>query len=237
MRAQLVQHRNGEGLVDMAADLTGTALTAAPLDWQKPAGSPAQGAARVRLLQGRLASVDDLVLTGPDLDVRGRAAFAENRPTLLRFGRLKIGRSEMAGEVQFPPKPRSGPIAATVAGPVLDVSARLTRKRTASEPKPPQPPAPEGTPWSFAARFDRVLTGKAHDLTAVRLSAEDDGRTLQRFHAEAQAGPAGRLRADIVPEGPVRRLTGAANDVGTLLSALGLLDGVDGGDAHRVRRI
>ncbi len=75
--------------------------------------------------------MDDLVLTGPALDVRGRAAFAEGRPTLLRFGRLKAGRSDMTGQVQFPPKPGAGPIAATVAGPVLDVSSRLTRKRIA----------------------------------------------------------------------------------------------------------
>ncbi len=229
LRAQLVQRRNGEGLVDMAADLTDAALTAAPLDWEKQAGSPAQGSARVRLLHGKLAAVDDIVLAGPDLDVRGHASFEENRPTLLRFGRLKIGRSDMTGQVQFPPKPRAGPIAATVAGPVLDVSARLSRKRLASEPKPPQPAAPEGTPWSVAARFDRVLTGKAHDLTAVRLSAEDDGRLLRRLHAEGEAGPRGRLRADIVPEGTIRRLTGAAEDVGTVLNALGLLDGIEGG--------
>ncbi len=39
VRAQLVQRRNGEGLVEMGADLTDTVLTAAPLDWQKPAGA------------------------------------------------------------------------------------------------------------------------------------------------------------------------------------------------------
>jgi hypothetical protein len=229
VRAQLVQRRNGEGLVEMGADLTDTVLTAAPLDWQKPAGAPAQGRARVRLLHSRLTSVDDLVLTGPALDVRGRAAFAEGRPTLLRFGRLRAGRSDMTGQVQFPPKPGAGPIAATVAGPVLDVSSRLTRKRIPSEPRPPQSASPEGTPWSVAARFDRVLTGKAHDLTSVRLSAENDGRLLRRLHAEGQAGPRGSLRADIMPAGATRRLTGAAQDVGTVLNALGLLDGIEGG--------
>ncbi len=228
VRAQLVQRRSGEGLVEMGADLTDTVLTAAPLDWQKPEGAPADGRARARLLHGRLASVEDLVLTGRGLEVRGHAVFAQGRPTLLRFARLRIGRSDMVGQVRFPAQPGAGPIAATVTGPVLDLSARLARKRMPSEPKPPQPPDPEGTPWSVDARFGRVLTGKAHDLTGLVFSAEDDGRILRRLHATAEAGP-GSVRADIVPEGATRLLTGAARDVGTVLNALGLLDGIEGG--------
>ncbi|MBV9653791.1 MAG: hypothetical protein JOZ42_04420, partial [Acetobacteraceae bacterium] len=229
LKAQLVQRRNGEGVVEMAADLTGTVLTAAPLDWQKSAGSPAGGQARLRLLHGRLAAVDDIVVTGPDLDVRGDAAFAEGKPTLLRFAEVKVGRSEMTGQVQFPPKPGAGPIAATLAGPTLDVSSRLSKGPAPSEPKPSQSPGPENTPWSVSARFDRVLTGSAEGLSAVAMAAENDGSRIRRLHAEARAGAAGRVRADIVPDGANRTLDAAAEGVGTLLGALGVTDGIEGG--------
>lgn len=231
LRAQLVQQRDGQGTVEMRADLQDVTLTAAPLAWQKQAGVPASGSARVRLQRDALQAVDDLVLTAPALDMRGHASFAENKPALLRFDTLRIGKSDMTGSVQFPPKPGQGPIAAVVSGPVLDVSAWLSGGQTGPGRKAPRSsPEPENTPWSIDARFDRVLTGRGPDLAGVILVAENDGKFLRRLHAEGQAGAGAALCADIVPDGAVRRrLNVAASDVGVLLQSLGLTGGVSGG--------
>lgn len=230
MRSRLALRRDGRGSVELRANLTDVALTAAPLNWRKEAGVPASGAARIELQKYKLQSLTDLVLTGPMLDVRGSATFAENGPTQLRFDSLRIGQSDLAGSVSFPAKPGAGPIAAKVSGPVLDVSGWLggESKKTSAPKKPKAEPEPENTPWSIDARFDRVLTGRSRDLTGVELVAEDDGTTLRRLHVRGDAGPGASIRADLVPDGVQRRLTGAANDVGTLLASFGI-EGVAGG--------
>ncbi|HVC61482.1 MAG TPA: AsmA-like C-terminal region-containing protein [Acetobacteraceae bacterium] len=229
LRAVLTEQRDGSGGVSVDADLTDATLTVAPLDWRKPPGAAAHATASLRLQHDRLGAIDRIEAEADGLTLRASAACADGRISLVRLDRLTLGRSEMQGTVRFPASPRAAPIAVRLSGPLLDLSARLSRPkaarhgpRPAASPPVASPPvaSPPGPPWTLDARFDRVLMAGGYLFAPVSVQAENDGTVFRRLRVEGATRDNGAFALRIVPDAGGRRLTATAAKAGDLLRAL-----------------
>ncbi len=166
LRAVLTERRDGRGALQADADLTRAELTAAPIGWRKPAGSPAKLSARLVLDHDRLTGIDALTLEGKDVSVRGRAEYGGGQVASLNFDRLVLGRTQAHGTVRFPPAgAKGGPIQASFQGAMIDLSAATQRK---SQPSATKQPEKAGPSWTLDARFDRAMMARRAKLQRDR---------------------------------------------------------------------
>ncbi|MBV8575802.1 MAG: hypothetical protein JOZ58_12315 [Acetobacteraceae bacterium] len=229
LQATLTERRDARGQLDVNADLTAAELTAEPLAWRKPAGSAAKGAARLLLNRDRLVGVDNILLEGDALSVRGRTEYANGSPSLLRLERIVLGGTDAQGTVRFPQSGDRQPIEATFSGRSLDLSTRMSHHRQAAgQPANAQNQAGQ-QPWTVDARFDRAIAAAGRPVTAIVLHVEDDGDIMRRLHLQGRTVPNGSFRLDIAPDRSGRRLTGDATDAGELLRAFDIMDTMQGG--------
>ncbi|MBS0562316.1 MAG: hypothetical protein JSR21_19895, partial [Proteobacteria bacterium] len=234
--ATLTERRDGQGQVAANADLTDAALRLDLAGWTKPAGAPAQAQAVVRLQKDRLTSIDDVRLMAPDATVEGRARFANGRADVLDVSKLSLGKTRATGTVRFPGR-EGGPVAATVTGSTIDLSARLTYKSEKAGETPTDRVSsetavqgnPPGQPWSLDARFDRAIMANGQTFTGLALKAEDNGARLTRLRLDAQADGNAPIAVEVAPAQGGRRLTASAADAGGLLRALDIMKTMEGG--------
>ena len=165
LTASFTQQRNGTAALTLQADLTPAVLQLKLLGWRKPAGQPAQASAQLRLQDNRLVKIDPVSVQGEGLVVAGDADCDKGKVSLIRITRLRLGRTDLHGTVRLPATPAS-PIAISLAGPMLDLSARLARQHRPTAPTITQ--APPGPPWTLDARFDRVLLTKGAGIRTGR---------------------------------------------------------------------
>ena len=86
-----------------------------------------------------------------------------------------------------------------------------------------------GSAWVMNARFSRVMPGVGRTLSDVVLRAENDGRTISTASLTGHTGRSDMFDFRITPGQGGRTLSGSATDIGGLLRALDLFDGVQGG--------
>jgi hypothetical protein len=226
INAVLTERRDGRGVLQADADLTRAELTAAPIGWRKPVGSPAKLSARLVLEHDRLTGIDALTLEGKDVSIRGRAEYGNGRVSALRFDQLVLGRTQAQGTVRFPPAGRNGgPIQASFSGAVIDLSAATQRKSQPSAAKPET----TGPSWTLDARFDRAIMADGRSFTGVAARADNDGRVFTRLLVDGRTAPNAPFRLDIAPDRGGRRITGTAADAGALLAGLDLIGTMSGG--------
>ncbi len=218
--AAYTAHRDGQADVRVKADLRENGLALA--GWRKAPGQPAEASAQVLLQGDKLLGIGSIQAQGPGMQVVGRAEMVGNRPALLRLERIVLGPTQASGEVRFPPTPAE-PIHARLSGPLLDLSAELSRK-PARRPSDPQEP---GTPWVADVRFDRVLLTAQRGIGAISAHVEHDGKRLLVLRADS-TGPE-RIQVVITPQGTGRRVSVQAADGGAVLRALDIVDTVQGG--------
>lgn len=270
--AEVTERRDGTGAVALQADLTGARMSVAALHWDKPPGQPARLTAELPLLHDRLDGAAPITLSGgattagapppdPAADGATRATrattkvlagaasadFVAGRLAALRLARLRLGRTDLSGEVRFPGGDR--PIAVQLRGKMLDLAARFG-PRPGSPPAPSRPPpsAPSpsprrGPPWTLGARFGTVRLAGGETLSDLSATGANDGLVWQRLQLAARIGTAGRLearigpapaaalRAGTAPAGslPVRSLLVQASQAGALAHGLGLPGRLEGG--------
>ena len=123
----LSEYRSGDGQLTVDADLTQADLSVSPLGWRKPAGDAVRASARVLLSKDRLAGIDKLVVDGSGIQLRGTVAASGGRLDTIRLDRVVLGRTDVSGTIRLPP---DGPIGVDLAGPALDISAKLHREIT-----------------------------------------------------------------------------------------------------------
>jgi len=227
IQAVLTEHRNGSGTVALDADLSDATLTVAPLDWRRALGAGARATAQVTLQRDRLDGIDAITLGGDGVALRGSAQCSDGRIATMRLEHVTLGKSDFAATVSFPAAPRAGPIAVRLAGPALDLSAKLAEPPAGRHPPRPEPPP--GPPWTLDARFDHVLTAHGSALAPVQVQAENDGRVFQRLRVEGDTRADTPFAVIIAPDAGHRRLTVSAAQAGDLLRALDVTDTVDGG--------
>jgi hypothetical protein len=238
----VIERRDNTGQVTVQLDLHDTGLALAPLGWRKPPGTAGAANAVILLDHDRIAGIDQLSATAPDLAIAGAANFTAGQPDTFTLTRLEVGATRAAGTLRFPTS-KDPALAATLHGAVLDLRPLLapgekhatpsrkqaeanatTRRAAAAAAAAPQ----RGPAWRANLTFDQVLLGPSHRLTRVAAHAENDGLLTQRARVTGQAG-AGAFRISLTPHGATRDLSGTAQDAGALLQALDLTSAVHGG--------
>jgi hypothetical protein len=227
LQAVLTERRNGAGLVQAKANLSGATLSVAPLAWRKPPGATATASANLQLQNDRLTGIDSIALDGDGVTLRGTARCSGGTVTSVRVDRLVLGRSHMAGTVRLPATPRTAPIAIDLYGLQVDMSARLAQ-RTPRQPRPRVKPPP-GPPWTLNARFDRVLMANGQRIAPLTIGAANTGVLFSHLSVVGRAGDKAPFNLQITQDRGVRRLTASATHTGELLRALDVTNNLEGG--------
>jgi len=220
--AQIVYTKRRDGAAEMrvTGDLKETDLGFSPLAWSKPPGQPASLQTRLVIQRNRIASIEDLALTGEALELRGRLERQNGHLGLLHLTRARFGRTDGAGRISFQP---NGTITARLEGPSLDLAPRLT-----VTPTPPPREEAKDDPWTLDARFATAFL--ANDVRADNFTfhADSDGAAIQTLRLDAIAG-AEPFQLRIMRERGVRQLFATSNDAGTLLRGLDVAKTLAGG--------
>jgi hypothetical protein len=259
--ATLSERRDGGGEVAVTADLAPTAVTVTPLAWRKPAGTAMTAAGRLLLSHDRLIGIVDLRVNSDGAAASGSITCIGGKPAVVQIDRLVLGRSEARGTIRLPAAETSqgetsqgeaaSPIAISVTGPTLDLSAQLTHQ-------PGHPPrgrraAPSGPHWTLDARFDRVIMAGGRQVTALVARADSTGGLTQRLEVDGLTASQAPFSVRIAPVqgdapggGPVpggatvqgdtsgaakgrRMFTATAANAGELLAGLDLVSRMQGG--------
>jgi hypothetical protein len=227
LQATLTERRNGQGEIQASADLTGAGLYASPIEWRKPAGQKASASARLRLQNGRMVGIDNIVVDGEGLTLRADTEIAGGKIAAVLIQRARLGETEAHGTVRFPPG--KGPIRASVEGSIIDLSALLSRHDRTAQPREPDD-APAGPAWNADLRFDRAIMAGGASMNTLLAHLENDGKLTRRLHVEGLTGPDAHFRLDIVPDAAgVRKMSASAENAGDLLRALDLAHTMQGG--------
>jgi hypothetical protein len=229
LQGVLTERRNGQGDFAVTADLTAAELTVAPLGWRKASNIAANASGRLTLDHDRLTGIDAVQLDGDNLTLRGRADVQDGRIARVRIDRLTLGRTVAQGTIALPTSGTRRPIVANVAGPTVDLTARLARRAPTTKPPPNAQEPPPGPPWTVDARFDRVLMAHDQVLTDVAFHAEDNGRLIQQLQIDGRTGSRAPFQVQIAPAARGRRFTASTSDAGDLLNGLDLVRVMQGG--------
>ncbi len=225
--ATLTERRNGRGLLQANADLTGAELSASPIEWRKPPGVPARLTGQATLERDRFVALDNLALDGKDVAVRAQGDFEDGRLSALRFERFVLGRTQAQGSLRLPARGQRRPIEASFHGPVIDLSAATARRSQTGPPSHAE--AAPGPSWTLDARFDRALMAADYAWLDVVARAENDGSQFTRLAVNGRTAPGQPFRLDIAPTPSGRSLSASAADAGALLAGLDLISTMRGG--------
>lgn len=237
--ALLYRQTDAARSVAVEADLTRAGIEAAEFGLAKPQGRPAKVTLRLPLeADGSLRRIEDIVLEGRDVALRGRVALsADGGLESARIDRLKLGRND--ARVAVEPLPRGGR-RVTVTGKSIDISTLLERTgRDSDRPSNPADPAAgplaaEGPPLELALDVGTLWTGADRSLGPVRATAQNDGVEWLQASADAGLVNGGTLSLRLEPRGAVQALSLVASDVGAALRALGIWDALGGGSLNLV---
>ena len=229
LRIDYSGRRDATAALQVNADLSQAAITT-PFGWTKQAGPPAAAEGKLRLARGGvLAGIDTLHAEGPELAFASRMVAAAGRAnTLLLLDRLDVGGTRARGEIRFPAK-AGDPVAVSLTGPTLDLSALLDKpeakpaSQTAGVSQGDQP----GLPYTVKLDFAQVRLAHGKTLSPLSVVAASNG--LYILHAAISGGPPGALSISIVPGQGSRHVVVAASDAGLTLRALGVADNLQGG--------
>jgi len=206
--ATLSERRDGGGDLAVTADLAPATVSVAPLAWRKPAGAAMTASGRLLLSHDRLTGIENILVGGDGVAATGSVICVGGKPSVVQIDRLVLGRTEARGAIRLPAAASgqdgaqgspTGPLAVSLTGPTLDLSARLAHKPAERTPRVKHEPR-SGPHWTLDARFDRAIMAGDHQVTA-------GGARRQRWRP---AAPFGVGRADR-PEGAVQ----PAHRVGT----------------------
>lgn len=233
LEATLTERRDGGGDIAVTADLTPATVALTALAWRKPAGVALTASGRLVLSHDRLSGIDNVVVRGDGAAATGSVGCIGGKPAVVRIDRLVLGRTEASGTIRLPiagvgQGDAAGPIAVSLSGPTLDLSARLTRQPTPHVPRA-RPAAPSGPHWMLDARFARVIMAGDHAVTALVARADSDGGLLRHLEVDGLTGPKDSFAVRIDPVQGRRTFTATAANAGELLGGLDLIRHMQGG--------
>lgn len=239
MSLSFVEGTNDTGSLQIAADLTQTAMDVKDLGWSKPKGLPGQARVALTLVKDRPTEIPEFSVTAGTLTASGNGAFAppagpSDATTKLQridFTRLAFGRTDVAGRVTFR---NDGGYAVELRGPQIDASQYFSVKDAAKskEKNKNQPPlaitATADTLW--VGKESKVLNASlALDDVEDRFRSVDFQGALQNPAPGATENPTFRLTVAELNKNAGRSISLATGDAGLFLKTLGLFDNMLGG--------
>ena len=197
MNVVLNEYRDGSGEVTADADLTQAGLLVSPLAWRKPVGAAARASAHLTLANDKLTAIDRVTIDGTGMQALGAVTVFDGKPDTVRLDRLVLGRTDLKGTIRLP---REGPIGIDLAGPALDISAKVLEKPAKRTAATAERPGPE---WSLRARFAQVLLAHNQFASQVVATADNDGRVYRGLSVVGRTGSGKPIRVQIGrPVGP-----------------------------------
>ena len=230
------------GIIDVALDME-RARVRIPL-WHKAAGSPAQVKASLSLQAGRITGVDQIMATGPDLDLKGKAIIRPRQSPELVVSSFHIARSSGRAQLSLP-GPKDPMIHVGVDADTLDLSPLVsgdpsdTKKQPAPE-KDTGYHVPEaatgrlhgspGRAWAINLKARTLWYSTTHDaLHGVDAYFEDNGSRLEAMRFTVQEPTP--ITMNLTPQGSKRALHVSIPDMGAFMAAFGILPDIKGGHA------
>ncbi|SDG41737.1 AsmA-like C-terminal domain-containing protein [Roseospirillum parvum] len=234
--AEVVLTRLTPDLASLRAevDLTETTMRLPGLDWEKPAGEPANASATLRLEDNRLAEVSDFWLgAGDELDLQGRVSLTKGGAIeYISVDQLRFGSTVASGG--FAPTDQGG-FDIQLSGPSFDATRFLDRARAATTPDTAEPLPGEVNdlpPITLKGAFDVVWVSPEGTLEKVAFTLRRDRERWQSARIEAMLEGRTPLTATLAPAetGAGRVFSVTTADAGALLRVFGLSEQVEGGE-------
>lgn len=229
---------NKHGAVNVNLDLKRSGIVI-PL-WHKAAGRAAQVSATLALLDGRILSVENILATGPELDVRGHAVLREKTAPEVLVSSFRIARSTGHARLVLPYASQDKTIQVGVYADTLDLAPLMqgdpnAPKQASAGYHVPEAATgklhgPPGNAWTIDMTANALYYSQTKQpLRSVTGHFEDNGQRLERM-SFAMRGPSPVTMA-LEPTGAVRSLHVSIPDIGGFLAALNILPNVQGGHA------
>lgn len=235
LNAVYSRYRGGDAEVLIDADLARSALTLAPIGWTKTPGGAAKASMRVVLAKDDVVGIERIAADGPGIQVRASAGFVRGKPDAIKLDRVLLGRTDLSGTIRLPPKAAAkgtpdAPMVIELAGPGLDLSAKLLEKSGKSASIPAM---------SLRARFDRVWLAHDQIASGVLAAVEHDGEIFRGVDVTGKLdmGKSGgwksvsmRIGGSRAADGkPTRAIAIAAEDAGLLLAGFDITETIQHG--------
>lgn len=206
--------------VELKLKLAAATLAIPPLNWEKPAGIPADAYVALDLAGERVQAIKDFSVAAGDLSTTGRAGFSDDGTLSgIEFGELRLGRTDLKGvRVAI----AGGHADVIIGGGEIDAQPFIEGDDTADEVDKP--------PFTLrAARLSRVHLGDDRSLSDVAVTLRHDGRYWDQILVDATLPEQAPLTFRYEPGDGRHRLSVASPDAGAALRALDIIDTVKGG--------
>ncbi len=235
-------------VIEAELDLRGTRLEVNPVPWEKPAGAEGSAVLTLELSDDRLQRISKFDIEAGAMRARGGADFDRSGTNLdkISFSELAFDATSLKGvELDLTQKI----LGLRIQGGVLDATPWLageTAPEDQATPGPNVPAEPRVTPLRFSApNLDAVIFGSDRYLEQVKIDVERSAAGWERAamsgivprslwgkeRGEVEAGAT--TKTITVDYGPAseggKRLLITAQDMGAVLRALDIADGIDGG--------
>ena len=226
--------------ISAKADLTPALLSMPGLNFVKPAGTAAEAAADVQLVDNKLSRIPHFHVGGKGIEVSGDVSFDKGEIKRVTLSDAAFARTQLSGSITFRP---DGGLTIMADGPSFDareiVHGRMSDPTTDKEPatpKPPQPPRthpnprPEVTPLTVQGRFGRIWLSDEGWMSNGAADLVRDHYDWRTVHVAGEVGDHAPVALDLAPvDATHSSLSITSSDAGSVLKAMDVFDTVKGG--------
>ncbi len=217
----------GRDTVEATVDLTEAAFAIEPLDWAKPVGRSASLEAAIELIDGVPLRLSRFAFQGGDLWASGSLELTgdggirdADLPEIgFRDNRLAARVTRVDG----------GGLAVELRGPRLNLSPYVDALASGRGSEATEETDSGGETAAVTLAFDRVDLDETRWLTGVNGYLTLAGPNLQQANLAAQTANGGQLQLTYQPSGAGANFTVLADNAGTVLRDLDVLETMHGG--------
>ena len=206
----IIERRGGDGSIAINGDLTPATLMIDPLGWRKPPGTTANASAILQMSHDRLTTIDKIAARGDGMRLTGSAEFAGPRIRTLLLDTIRLGRTQGHGTVHFA---TNHPIAIVLQGERLDLSAKLTEKRS-GDTRHARATTPD---WTLDARFDHAILANGEGAANILAKATGSGQAIRLLDVVGSLQGSKGFSIKIGTQAGTRHLRVDAKDAGRFL--------------------
>lgn len=210
----------GSGTAQLVLDLGQARVTLPPLGWAKPARTPAIATLALTLHGRRLAAIRRVTVAGGGLRLQASVGFPASGPEIpsrIAITRLAVGATDLRGTIL---RRAAGGWRIDIPGKSLDATALIKLLERLHRPEPP---------FELTANLDRLVLGPGREARHVSVAMVGNGQHWQTASIDATLRSGAALRLRFGEVAGARRFELHTDDMGGLVSLLGLSDNITGG--------
>ena len=220
---------SGLNQVAIAFDLAKTSAAIDFAKWKKPPGVPARADIRITMEGDRPVAISEFRFAAGDFTGNGQGRFdAKGKLAQIGLNRLALGKTRLDNLTADFVGER---VDIRVEGGEIDAEPYMDVKQSGAPPDPPPETRKPTRPYTLTAEhLDRIITGPDRQIEGVRLVADYDGLHWQRLEADGTPAGGKPMTLRWLPAGSgAHQLSVVAEDAGSALKVLGVIDNVVGG--------